>query len=344
METERVPLQRIRVVIPCRNERGYIGPCLASLIASDRSGLKVEVWVCDGLSDDGTRDEIAALAAMHPWIKLVDNTARTTPQAMNLGLKPEGYDIGIILGAHAEVDIGFLQANRAELLAHPEAGCAGGVIENVYSDETSRRIGAAMAHPFGVGSAHFRTGLMEGEVDTVAFGAYRREVFERAGYFDERLVRNQDDEFNYRVVKAGFRIRLNRAIRSRYHVRGSYGKLWRQYRQYGYWKVYVNRLHGTITTWRQLVPALFVAGVVLGGLLSALWPVLLPLWSIGIASYMLVALASAWRSSDAAGDAPGVMLAFLILHTAYGLGYLHGLFVFLILRREPSSASTRLTR
>lgn len=337
-------MSRIRVVIPCRNERGYIGRCLESLVACDRSGLDVEVLVCDGMSDDGTRDEIAFIAAKNPWIKLVDNPARTTPQAMNLGLKPEGYDIGIILGAHAEVDPRFLQVNRDELLAHPEAGCVGGIIENVYGDATSRRIGAAMAHPFGVGGAHFRTGLKDGEVDTVAFGAYRREVFERIGYFDERLVRNQDDEFNYRVVKAGFRIRLNRGIRSRYHVRGTYAKLWKQYRQYGYWKVYVNRLHATITTLRQLVPALFMSGVIAGGALCAVWPALLPLWIGGLALYLIVASASAVRASRVLADAPGILLAFLVLHTAYGIGYLHGLLVFLVFRREPSSASTRLTR
>ncbi len=344
MRTEPTPLSRIRVVIPCRNERGYIGRCLESIIDSDRSGLEVSVWVCDGMSDDGTREEIAAIAAAHPWIKLVDNPARTTPQAMNLGLMPEGYDIGIILGAHAEVDARFLRANRDELIAHPEAGCVGGIIENVYSDAISRRIGAAMAHPFGVGSAHFRTGLKDGEVDTVAFGAYRREVFDRVGYFDERLVRNQDDEFNYRVVKAGFRIRLNRSIRSRYHVRGTYGMLWKQYRQYGYWKVYVNRLHGTITTMRQLVPAFFVAGITGGALLSACWPRVLPLWLLGMVLYLAAAGISAARAAASWRDAPGVLLAFIVLHLAYGLGYLHGALVFLLLRREPSTSSARLTR
>lgn len=344
MNSAGASLDRVRVVIPCRNERGYIGRCLESLIACDRSGLELEVWVCDGMSDDGTREEIAALAASHSWIKMIDNPARTTPQAMNIGLMPEGYDIGIILGAHAEVDPRFLQANRDELHAHPEAGCVGGVIENVYSDAASRRIGAAMAHPFGVGGAHFRTGFKDGEVDTVAFGAYRREVFNRVGYFDERLVRNQDDEFNFRVTRAGFRIRLNRTIRSRYHVRGTYSKLWKQYRQYGYWKVYVNRLHGTITTIRQLVPAIFILGVVLGGTCTLLWPTLLPIWLGGIGLYLLVALTSAWRAAASLGDVPGVLLAFLTLHAAYGVGYLHGLFEFMLLRREPSTTSTRLTR
>ena len=335
---------RIRVVIPCRNEKPYIAACLRSLVDAKREGLAVEAWVCDGFSEDGTRDEVMSFAAAHPWIRLVDNHQRTTPQAMNLGLRPPGYEVGIILGAHAEVDRDFFQANLSILREHADVGCAGGTIENVYLDATSRRIGSAMGHPFGVGSAHFRTGLKEGYVDTVAFGAYRREVFDRVGFFDERLVRNQDDEYNFRVLKGGFRIWLSNAIRSRYYVRGSYAKLFKQYRQYGYWKVYVNRLHRTVTTLRQLVPALFVIGAVMGALISVLLPVLLPVWLMGMGAYLLLALVSAVRAAQTPGDIPGVLLAFFTLHAAYGIGYLQGIGDFLLMRKEPKASASNLTR
>lgn len=337
-------LRRVRVVIPCRDEAGYITRCLQSLVECDRDGMDAEVMVCDGMSTDGTREEVRRFTALHPWITLRDNPKRTTPFALNAGLRAGGYDVGIILGAHAEVDRNFLRANLEELRAHPEAGCVGGIIDNVYHDATSRRIGMAMAHPFGVGSAHFRTGLRDGEVDTVAFGAYRREVFERIGYFDERLARNQDDEFNYRVIKAGFRIRLNRAIRSRYHVRGTYAKLWRQYRQYGFWKVLVNRLHGTVTTTRQLAPAVLVLAFGPGAVLAALLPALRWPWVIGAVAYLVAALLSALRAARTLSDAPGVFAAFLVLHFAYGIGYLQGVLHFVVLRRGTGSGHERLTR
>ncbi len=335
---------KVRVVIPCRNERDHIALCLRSLIAVDRTGSKVEVWVCDGMSDDGTREIVTTISATHPWIKLVDNPARTTPHAMNLGLRPEGYDVGIILGAHAEVEEDFLRENLALLEDHPEAGCVGGVIENVFQDARSRRIGAAMGHPFGVGSAHFRTGRKAGEVDTVAFGAYRRAVFEQVGYFDERLVRNQDDEFNYRVVKAGWKIRLSPRIRSRYYVRASIRKLFRQYKQYGYWKVYVNRLHKSITTWRQLVPAFFVLFLVVGALLAAVHPVFLLGYASGLVLYGAAALFSAFQATERLGDVPETVIAFVVLHVAYGLGYLQGMWELLLLGREPKASAHRLTR
>ncbi len=223
-------------------------------------------------------------------------------------------------------------------------GCAGGLITSEYSDARSRHIGLAMAHPFGVGGAHFRTGLRSGYVDTVAFGAYRSEVFERVGWFNEALVRNQDDEFNHRVTKAGFKIKLDTRIRSRYHVRASYSRLFRQYRQYGYWKVYVNTLHRTITTLRQLVPAAWVGFLAAGAVAALFCSLLWWMYAGVIALYLLVATLSAFRAGTGLTDVPGVLLAFLVLHLAYGVGYWQGIFQFLVLRRDPSIRSTRSSR
>ncbi len=335
---------RVRVAIPCRNEAAYIGGLLLSLVHADRNGIDLQVWVCDGMSDDGTRAIVLEHAARNPFIRLVDNPARTTPQAMNIGLQDLEFDVGVILGAHASVDQAFLRENLAVLNAHPDVGCAGGVMENVYDDVAARRIGMAMGHPFGVGNAHFRTGRAEGLVDTVAFGAYRREVFERVGFFDETLVRNQDDEFNYRVVQAGFGIYLSPRIRSMYYVRASLGKLFRQYYQYGYWKVYVNRKHRTVTTLRQVVPALFVAFLMVGAGASLFHPWLAWLYGAGVLFYVLAAMLSAAQASERWRDLPGVLRAFVVLHLAYGSGYLYGLCDLLLLGRQPRERDKALTR
>lgn len=336
--------RRVSLVIPCRNEVAYIRRCLDSIVGADHAGCRLSVLVCDGMSDDGTRAIVEEVGLAHPFVKLVDNPARTTPQAMNIGLQYGTFDVGIILGAHAEIDPHFISANLHVLDTDPAVGCAGGVVQNVYDGPVSRRIGAAMGHPFGVGGAHFRTGAREGYVDTVAFGAYRREVFERVGWFDEDLVRNQDDEFNYRVVQAGFRIFLSRAIRSKYYVRASYARLFRQYVQYGYWKVWVNRKHRTVTTVRQLVPAGFVLFLLCAPVLALLvpgaqWPV-----AATVAIYLVAAFISAMQAADRAGDVPGVLRAFLTLHVGYGWGYLKGLVRFFVFNAEPSKASHALTR
>jgi GT2 family glycosyltransferase len=335
---------RVSIVIPCRNEAGFIGRCLASLEAAAIDHERTTVLVCDGMSTDGTRAEVQDFTRRLPWMVMLDNSARTTPQALNLGLGHAPFDVGIILGAHAEVEPDFVERNIAALRSDDGAGCSGGIIINDYGDAASRRIGAAMGHPFGVGGAHFRTGMRSGHVDTVAFGAYRREVFERVGWFNEQLVRNQDDEFNYRLTKAGFRILLDPRIRSRYHVRASYGKLFRQYRQYGYWKVYVNRLHGAITTLRQLVPAAWVAFLLTGTVLCAL--ISYACWVLmgGVVFYLLASATSARLACGGLRDVPGVMLAFMVLHMAYGIGYWQGILRFVVLRGMPSARSARSSR
>jgi GT2 family glycosyltransferase len=311
----------------------------------NQTGVELHVWVVDGMSDDGTRPLISEYAARYSFIKLVDNVRRTTPYALNIGLEPLDYDIGIILGAHAVVDKDFVRHNARVLQEHPEVGCAGGIITNVHENELSRVISNAMSSPFGVGNAYFRTGGKSGYVDTVAFGAYRREVFEKIGFFDEDLVRNQDDEFNYRVTKAGFKIYLDPKIESQYYVRGSFSKLYKQYFQYGYWKVFVNRKHATITTLRQLAPPLWMLFVSVGWVGFFLHPLLGYSYVGMILIYLTLAKFTAIRT--AGWQIPMIfklVACYMILHASYGWGYLKGMFHFYILRRNPTEGSQQLTR
>ena len=251
-------MKTVSVVIPSYNEEAYIENCVRSILASNYPQDKLQVLVCDGQSTDATQEIVKKIAEENPQVVLLQNLNKTTPFALNLGLKYSSADVKIILGAHSTVDDNFVLQNVKVLETMPEVGCAGGVIENVYENNTSESIGLAMSSTFGVGNAHFRTGAKSGFVDTVAFGAYRKEVFENIGYFDESLTRNQDDEFNYRVTKAGYKIYLEPNIRCKYYVRGSFTKLYKQYFQYGYWKVFVNKKHGAFLSIRQLVPPAFV--------------------------------------------------------------------------------------
>ena len=344
----------ISVVIPCLNEVGYIESTLNSLLRQEDPGEPWEVVVADGGSDDGTRLCLDRISAENGNIRWVENPLKTTPNALNIGIEASKGETIIILGAHAEVDEDFLVRNAELIKAHPESGCVGGVVEQVHGSEASRRIGAAMSTPFGVGDARFRTGGASGHVDTVAFGAYRKSVFDEIGLFDSALTRNQDDELNYRLLKSGWRIWFDPRIRSRYHVRSTYKNLLRQYFQYGYWKVFVNRKHSTITTWRQVIPALFLLILVVTG---AAWVCELlghwnELWdgfgaSIFMTSlflWMVGAAGSAIAAANTYRDVLGIMQAFLVIHVGYGWGYWQGILDFLIFRRNPSSQSEALTR
>lgn len=342
------------VVIPCLNEAAHIGACLDALAAQQGLDGALEVWVVDGGSDDGTREILDARCGDNAHLHVLDNPERITPIAMNKGIAAATSDVVIILGAHAAVAEDFVRRNLDALRAHPESGCVGGVVEQVHGDEVSRRIGLALTSPFGVGDARFRTGGLAGHVDTVAFGAYRKAVLDELGGLDESLVRNQDDELNYRLTEAGWRIWFDPRIRSRYHARSTFGQLFRQYRQYGYWKVLVNKKHRTVTTWRQLAPAMLlvasVAMLVMGLLpvmrpaaahwLDWAWPMLGVTWGL----WLLGALVALAYGNVSFRDAPGVTRTFAVLHMAYGWGYCQGIWRFLLLRRPPAAEFKTLTR
>jgi glycosyltransferase involved in cell wall biosynthesis len=336
--------KRFAIVIPCRNEEKYIGKCLDSIIALDYDKSLLEVFVCDGHSSDRTQEIVRAYEQMHPFIKLLINDHRTTPYALNLGIRNSTSDIVIILGAHAELYPDYLVNSLQAFSVDPQIGCVGGIIENVMEDDTSEVISCAMSSSFGVGNAHFRTGGKEGYVDTVAFGAYRREVFDKIGLFDDELARNQDDEFNYRVIKAGYKIWLAKNIRSKYYVRAAFDKLYKQYYQYGYWKVYVNTKHRTVTTGRQLVPLFFVLYLIGGALLSLLSKYIFFAYIAVLLLYFLLAAFAASRVAKKISHVPQIVFAFLIVHWSYGYGYLLGIIDFVIRKRKPGGKASVLTR
>lgn len=335
---------KVSVVIPCRNEKAYIALCLDSLVKQDFPKEDLQVIVCDGLSDDGTVDIILDYAAKYDFIKYVCNPDQITPKALNLGLKYAAFDVGIILGAHAALAPDYISRCLEALNIDPQIGCVGGIIENVHENIVSESIGLAMSSPFGVGNAHFRTAAKDGYVDTVAFGAYRKEVFEKCGYFDETLVRNQDDEFNYRILKMGFKIWLSHNIRCVYYVRASFSKLNKQYFQYGYWKVFVNRKHKAVTTVRQLVPAIWILYLSLAWIPSLFFCPWIWLYAAGILSYLLGSFYFAQKLSADFKVQLRILRAFYTLHFAYGFGYILGIFDFILCGKNPSEKSTELSR
>ncbi|MFM9983803.1 MAG: glycosyltransferase family 2 protein [Flavobacteriales bacterium] len=335
---------KVAITIPCYNEVAYIEKCIMSFIQQNYPAQCISIFVADGMSTDGTREIIQKLGTQYPQVILIDNVAKVTPVALNLGTKASDAPIQIIFGAHAEANPDFVLECVKSLDENPNAGLVGGIIENVYETPTSEIIGKSMSSLFGVGNAHFRTGTAEGEVDTVAFGAYRKKVLEEVGYFDEDLVRNQDDELSYRILKAGHKIILHKKIRSTYFVRGSYGKLFKQYYQYGYWKVYVNKKHNAITTIRQLIPFGFVSLLLLGLLTILAFRPFLFIYLAGILIYLLTSALFASRKANSGKEVLGLMFAFAILHFSYGYGYLVGIVDFYVLGKKPGARNTEISR
>jgi GT2 family glycosyltransferase len=337
---------KLTVVIPCRNEKAHIRSCVESVYACALPvNCEMRVFVVDGMSDDGTIVVIRELQAEFPGLELIENTLQLTPYAFNLGIYAGGKtDFVQILGARHILSPDYLQRS-IEIMQHdPQIWCVGGRVENVFLNEKGRIISKAMGSAFGMGLGNFRTLQTSGFTDTVGTPMYRYEVFEQIGFFDEVLVRNQDDDFNFRVTEAGGKIWYCHEISVRYYVRGNIRNLWRQFHQYGYWKVFVNRKHKAVTTLRQLVPpafVLFLFAVPLSYLIHVYLGLVLTAF-LGL--YLLLGLAVAFRTADRKSETLEVWSVFPVLHLSYGLGYLKGILDFFVLRKQPAEGASQLSR
>ena len=334
----RAPGHAVTVIIPCRNEEKYMEKFIATLIAQDYLNKMqretAEVLFVDGSSTDRTREIIGRYALDYPFMRLLANPHMIVPAAMNIGIQQARGDIIIRMDAHTEYPPDYI-SKCVEYLDKTGAENVGGPIISISDTFCGKAIAAGMSSFFGVGNSKFRLGGFEGYVDTVPFGAYRRDVFERIGLFDVELVRNQDDELNYRLIKSGGRIYMASAIKSYYYPRDSIGKLWKQYYEYGYWKVRVIQKHKLPASWRHLVPGTFVLSMLMAGPLALVDTRAAYLFMAITASYLLLAVLFSIRIAVEKGIRylPLLPVIFATLHISYGMGFLKGIWDFVALKK-----------
>jgi len=315
------------VIIPTRNERATIGKCLDSVLNNSYPLDKIEIIVVDGMSSDGTREIVKRYMARYSIVKLLDNPRLITPVALNIGVKAARGDVILILGAHSYIDKDFLSQSIKALSEHPEADCVGGVEYSVGENLVSRTIALVFSSPFGVGGARYRIGGYEGYVDTVALSVYRKEVFERVGFFNERLIRNQDIEFNSRLRKQGGKIYLTPAIKAYYYTPSSLLAFWRKNFSNGLWNIYTTKVAPGSLSLRHFVPLSFVLSLLASGGLAFFTHIGKILLGLIVGSYLLGAL----LASISIGIRKGLKFIFILplvfftLHFSYGLGSLWGI-------------------
>lgn len=323
-----VPL--VSVVMPVRNEVNYIARSLGAVLAQDYPSERMEVIVADGMSTDGTRDIIRFLQDQNPHIRLIDNPGKIVSTGLNRALCQARGEIIVRVDGHCEISRDYVGRCVEHLQSDGISG-VGGPLETVGETKMARVIAVAMSSRFGVGGSAFRVVSNRTMLtDTVAFPAYTRAILDRGGPFDEELVRNQDDEYNYRLRKMGAKILLAADVRSRYYSRSSLRSLWRQYFQYGYWKVPVLQKHPWQMRPRQFVPPVFVAALLGTGILTCFFPLGRVLAAIVVGAYLLanlVASIGAMRRSNRR-ELVRLPLVFATLHLSYGLGFLVGLIKF----------------
>jgi len=318
----------VSIIMPVRNEASFIERGLETVLSQDYPSDRLEVLVVDGMSTDATREIVNSVQNRHPQVRLIDNLGRIVPTGLNAALAQARGEIIVRVDGHCEIAPDYVRRCVDHLLKDGVDG-VGGPLETIGDTSLAKAIATAMSSSFGVGGSAFRTVTNKTMLaDTVAFPAYTRSIMDRAGGFDEELVRNQDDEYNYRLRKLGARILLAADVQARYYSRTSLRSLWRQYFQYGYWKVRVLQKHPRQMQPRQFVPPLFVAALLFTLLLIPFSLITGCLLGLAIAgSYLIVNLAASvlaarhakWRLL------PYLPIIFTVLHLSYGLGFLIGL-------------------
>ena len=256
----------VSIVVPCYNEQATIGQLLEAIYQQSYPRHDLEVIIADGLSTDATREVIKEFQKGHPdlAIRVVDNQKRIIPAGLNLAIESARGDYIVRLDAHSIPEKNYI-ALCIDSLASGRGENVGGVWEVTPQGEgwIARSIALAAVHPMGVGDARYRLGGLAQWVDTVPFGAFERSIFQKIGFFNEKLLTNEDYEFNVRIRQAGGKIWLDPNIRSKYYSRPSLGALARQYWRYGYWKAQMLRKYPGSIRWRQLLPPTLVLCIII---------------------------------------------------------------------------------
>ena len=352
-------MPKISVIVPCRNEASHIAACVEGLLAMQAPAGGFEVVVADGISTDGTKQILEQMANRYPQLKVIDNPGRTTPCGLNAAIRIARGEIIVRADAHTTYAPDYLM-ECLETLQQKGADNVGGPARTKAEGYRQRAVAAAYHSPFSVGGARFHNIEFDGYVDTVTYGCWPRSAFEKFGLFDEELVRNQDDEHNLRIIRGGGKVYQSSKIKSWYVPRGSFAALFKQYMQYGYWKVRVIQKHKLPASWRHLVPGAFVLALGVSSLLSVfcfllsefsdlfsapchlsfdLLIGLVALYGFAVSMASIVtATKTEWKLL------PALPVAFSCYHFGYGCGFLRGIGDFVLLRRRASTVFAELTR
>lgn len=338
----------ITIIIPCRNEEHFISSTLNSIIESDYPLKNLEILIIDGRSDDATRKLVKEFEDKYSQIRLIDNPEQTVPYAMNYGISESCGNIIIRLDAHSIYPKDYI-SKLVYWLNKLDADNVGGVWDTTTANNTleAQAIAYSTSHPFGIGNAQYRISEKDEpyEVDTVPFGCYKKEVFEKIGLFDTDLTRNQDDELNARLIQNGGKIYLIPDLKIKYFAREDFSKMFKMFYQYGYFKPLVNLKLKTPATIRQFVPPLFVLFILFGTIFSFFSPLFLGLFASGMGFYFTINALVSYKICKEKKEFKlflYLVKSFFMIHFSYGIGYLKGILDFTILKNHTKQNLSKI--
>lgn len=325
----------LSVIVPIYQEEKYISKCIDSMLSQDYPKDDLEIILVDGMSKDRTREIVATYTAKYPFIRMIDNPERIAPCAMNRGIKEAKGDVIIRLDAHVYYPKNYFSLLVEKLNELPGAENVGALCNTLPVNDsiTAQSIAAVLSSSFGMGNSHFRVGAdKEMEVDTVPFGCFHRSIFDKVGLYDEELVRNQDDELNARIIKAGGKIYLIPQLVCEYYARDTAKKVYKMFYQYGVFKPLVNKKLGSPATVRQFFPLFFVLGLLVGPVVCLFLPVLWWAYFAVIMLWFIFATSFSLKDSKNLKRILTQNWIYFVVHFGYGWGYIVGIYKILFHR------------
>jgi len=331
-------LKTVTVVIPCFNEEKYITYCLDSLLANDYDKRFLEIIVVDGMSTDKTREILAAYCHQYRFVKVLDNPKRIIPAAVNIGIKYSKSDVFLRVDAHAEYAPDYI-SKLVNGLEKYQADNIGGIRETAIIKDTllSLALSISISHPFTAGNAYYRIGSKRvRQVDTVWCGCFRREIFEKIGYFNENILRAEDRDFNARLTANGGKIILDPAVKCTYFPRTNFWE-YIKWNISGPFHLFNNHKYTNtnMVLWRNMVPAMFVLSQFAAVAAFTFSSILGLLFSLPFFIYLAVATFLSLKISYKYNSvllAPVMLVVFAITHYGYGFGSLFGMPSFFLQR------------
>ena len=325
----------LSVIVPIYQEEKYIAKCIDSMLNQDYPKDDLEIILVDGMSKDRTREIVATYTAKYPFIHMIDNPERIAPCAMNRGIKEAKGDVIMRLDAHVYYPKNYFSLLVEKLNELPGAENVGALCNTLPVNDsiTAQSIAAVLSSSFGMGNSHFRVGAdKEMEVDTVPFGCFHRSIFDKVGLYDEELVRNQDDELNARIIKAGGKIYLIPQLVCEYYARDTAKKVYKMFYQYGVFKPLVNKKLGSPATVRQFFPLFFVLGLLVGPVVCLFLPVLWWAYFAVIMLWFILATSFSLKDSKSLKRILTQNWIYFVVHFGYGWGYIVGIYKILFHR------------